>query len=364
MSCVCNVIKPCKPQIRSGQGQDASWNWIICSLFSCCALSTTAVFAAACSVAPDVVVLTWQEPLETLVTSHGVITRRRADSEWATQPLRSRSPFQCVQCKASESGSCVIHCSRMSKSSAWPQLLSGLRCLVALVLLGRLPARESWRRYRAAAAAPGSGSEAGSDGEDPLPPPMPLPDADSLQSGAPHWPFISVICVMKVGSRGCAAMHCDVCMTDCWGPPKAHLGRARVPASVRACHDRFCTLCTRAGMQRATQSLRRVHEAAAAVTREVRDGGLAERLGAGRSRRRHRPRRPYSPWLAQPYAKAGTAGLLAVVNVPDLRTLATVQALALGGGAHLQTNMLSCLARARQPASGCTWHHAAAGGAT
>lgn len=71
------------------------------------------------------------------MTSHGVITRRRADSEWADQPLR-----------------------------------------------GRLPARESWRRFRAAAAAPDSGSDAGSDAaEGPLPPPVALPDANSIQSG-------------------------------------------------------------------------------------------------------------------------------------------------------------------------------------
>ena len=52
------------------------------------------VFIVARSTAPDVVMLMWQEPLETLVTSHGVITRRRADSEWATQPLRSRSQIK------------------------------------------------------------------------------------------------------------------------------------------------------------------------------------------------------------------------------------------------------------------------------
>jgi hypothetical protein len=56
--------------------------------------SSTAGVAVACSAAPDVVMLMWQEPLEKLVTSHGVITRRRADSEWATQPLRSRSQTQ------------------------------------------------------------------------------------------------------------------------------------------------------------------------------------------------------------------------------------------------------------------------------
>lgn len=132
--------------------------------------------------------LMWQEPLETLVTSHGVITRRRADSEWATQPLRSRSQVQLCTVQRVRFRLLCQHYSKQnrSNSSAWPQLPLKLCGIVAFSLLGRLPARESWRRYRAAAAAPGSGSEAGSDGEDPLPPPVPLPDADSLQSGAPR----------------------------------------------------------------------------------------------------------------------------------------------------------------------------------
>lgn len=68
-----------------------------------------------------------------------------------------------------------------------------------------------------------------------------------------------------------------------------------------------------AGMKRATRSLRRVHEAATEATREVRAGGLAERLGVGGRRAKPRPRRPYSPWLAQPYAKVPACASIVAV---------------------------------------------------
>lgn len=71
------------------------------------------------------------------------------------------------------------------------------------------------------------------------------------------------------------------------------------------------------GLKKATRRLRRVHELAAAATREVRAGGLAERLG-GSGRARRRPRRPYSPWLAQPYAKVAARSVLATFSVGNL----------------------------------------------
>lgn len=61
--------------------------------------------------------------------------------------------------------------------------------------------------------------------------------------------------------------------------------------------------CTPAGMAKVTASMDKVQSLAAAVTREVRSGGLADRLTGKGGRQRGRTRRPYSPWLAQPYAK-------------------------------------------------------------
>lgn len=58
-----------------------------------------------------------------------------------------------------------------------------------------------------------------------------------------------------------------------------------------------------AGMAKATASTEKAHWLAASVTREVRNGGLAARLSGGRRRQKPSARRPYSPWLAQPYAK-------------------------------------------------------------
>jgi hypothetical protein len=55
-------------------------------------LPSASAYDMACRMFSELGWVAWQGPLETLATSHGPVTRRRLESLWRTQPMRSRLP--------------------------------------------------------------------------------------------------------------------------------------------------------------------------------------------------------------------------------------------------------------------------------